>query len=258
MMNIAPIPAFTDNYIWMIQSENNNQVFVVDPGDAMVVEHTLKANKLELAGILVTHHHHDHTGGIKQLIQNRNIPVYSPENKAISFVTQPVKEGDRVNILGTSFEVLTTPGHTLDHIVYFTSELKIPALFCGDTLFAGGCGRLFEGSAEQMHESLTKLGLLPKKTRVYCAHEYTLANLNFALAVEPHNQKLHQQISRCSDLRQQNLPTLPSSIGVELNTNPFMRCDQSTVIAAAKHRSSDEIPNASSVLRVIRAWKDEF
>lgn len=258
MIDITPIPAFNDNYIWMIHSDDHNQVFVVDPGDSQPVEEVLTQKQLALAGILVTHHHYDHTGGVAELTKKRNIPVYGPDNPNISGITQPLSEGMTINVLGISFSIFATPGHTLDHIVYFTETPAAPILFCGDTLFAAGCGRLFEGTPEQMHESLAKLASLPKNTRVCCAHEYTLANLSFALAVEPENPQIQQQISKSTELRRKNLPTLPSSIGTELNTNPFMRCHQPDVISAANTISDEILTDSASILRVIRAWKDVF
>ena len=258
MLQITPVPAFNDNYIWLIVSTDLKQAFAVDPGDAEAVEQTLDTMGLELAGILVTHHHHDHTGGIAGLIKDRNIPVYGPDKSNISSISQPLTGEDTIDVLGVSFSILGTPGHTLDHIAYYSDQTDTPALFCGDTLFAGGCGRLFEGTPEQMQHSLASLAGLPESTEVFCAHEYTLSNLDFARAVEPGNQDIQQQIAHCADLRQQNLPTLPSSIGIELKTNPFMRCQQPAVISAAQQRSGEQLNDPASVLRVIRAWKDHF
>ena len=258
MLQITPVPAFNDNYIWLLISSELQQAFAVDPGDARVVEQAMQSLELQLAGILVTHHHHDHTGGIADLTKHRNIPVYGPDNSNISLITQPLKANSSIDVLNVHFSVLATPGHTLDHIAYFSDQLEIPALFCGDTLFAGGCGRLFEGTPEQMQRSLSHLATLAQTTRVFCAHEYTLSNLKFALAVEPDNQDIQQQITHCSGLRQKNRPTLPSSIGVELKTNPFMRCNQAPVISAAQQRSGEQLNDPASVLRVIRAWKDQF
>ena len=258
MLQILPVPAFNDNYIWLLVSNELKQAFAVDPGDAEAVELALKNRGLELGGILVTHHHHDHTGGIANLTKDRNIPVYGPDNPNISSINQTLKAEDNIDVLGVSFSILATPGHTLDHIAYFSDQTETPALFCGDTLFAAGCGRLFEGTPEQMQQSLAQLAALRENTDVFCAHEYTLSNLNFALAVEPDNQDIQQQIIHCADLRQQNLPTLPSSIGVELKINPFMRCRQPAVISAAQQRSDEQLTDPASVLRVIRAWKDQF
>ena len=258
MLQITPVPAFNDNYIWFLISPELQLAFAVDPGDARPVEQSLTSMKLELGGILVTHHHHDHTGGIADLTKHRNIPVYGPDNSNIPSITHPLKASSSINVLNVQFSVLETPGHTLDHIAYFSDQLDVPALFCGDTLFAAGCGRLFEGTPEQMQDSLSHLSALPETTRVFCTHEYTLSNLKFALAVEPGNQDIQQQITHCSGLRQQNLPTLPSSIGVELKTNPVMRCSQVPVISAAQQHSGEQLNDPASVLRVIRAWKDQF
>ena len=257
MLSINPIPAFNDNYIWCIQMTGNAAVFVVDPGDADAVEHHLSEQNLQLAGILITHHHQDHTGGITSLTKDRTIPVYGPDNPHIAQVTHPLSDGDSFELLGTRFQVIATPGHTLDHIAYF-SDASSPVLFSGDTLFAGGCGRLFEGSAAMMHHSLNKLSILPEDTNIYCAHEYTLSNLAFCAAVEPDNTMLAKRILTDQQLRQQQQPTIPSTLGMELKTNPFLRCDQPSVIAAAEQHSAQKLTDSASVLRVIRAWKDNF
>ena len=258
MLIISPIPAFKDNYIWMLHTPTSKDVLVVDPGDAAAVEARLAADGLNLAGILITHHHYDHTGGIAELTRNRSIPVYGPDNPAISGITHPVKDGDIVDINDIRFTIMATPGHTLDHIAYFTEFGDNPALFCGDTLFVGGCGRLFEGTAQQMYASLSRLAALPGNTRVYCAHEYTLANLQFALAVEPDNPILQQQAQDVAKLRTNNQPTVPSILSQELATNPFLRSDQPAVIQAACNRGCDANATPAQVLGTIRAWKDNF
>ncbi|WP_257265731.1 hydroxyacylglutathione hydrolase [Endozoicomonas sp. ONNA2] len=260
MLIISPIPAFNDNYIWMFHSPDSRDVFVVDPGDARPVEQILNRHDLNLAGILITHHHFDHTGGITELTSNRNIPVYGPDNQKITGITHPVRDHDTVELSACQFQILSTPGHTLDHIAYFTDsgEDKKPALFCGDTLFVGGCGRLFEGTAEQMYSSLLRLASLPDNTRIYCAHEYTQANLTFARAVEPNNQKLQEQVMLVAGLRSENRPTVPSTLRKELDTNPFLRSDQPEVIQAACDRDPSSSASPIDVLRVIRAWKDNF
>lgn len=255
MLTISPLPAFNDNYIWSIEAMDSTKIYVVDPGDASVVEDHLNLKKAELAGILITHHHHDHTGGITALTKERDIPVYGPDT--VSLVTHPLTEGDRLDLAGTLFRVISTPGHTMDHIVYFADQPQ-PVLFCGDTLFAGGCGRLFEGTPELMHRSLTKLAHLPEATRVYCAHEYTLANLRFCAAVEPENPRLQERMVTDSQRRQQHQPTVPSTLSTELQTNPFLRCHEPAVIAAAERYSGESLNDGVNVLRVIRAWKDNF
>lgn len=260
MLIISPIPAFNDNYIWLFHAPDSRNVFVVDPGDAHPVEENLNNQGLNLAGILITHHHLDHTGGINELTKHRDIPVYGPENSAINGVTHPLKDHDIIELSGCHFKIITTPGHTLDHIAYFTESGADgnPALFCGDTLFVGGCGRLFEGRAEQMHNSLSRLSGLPGETRIYCAHEYTQANLEFARAVEPHNRSLQQKIQWVARRRRENLPTVPSTLAQELATNPFLRSDQPDVIEAARNRGAHLNANPAEILRVIRAWKDNF
>nr|WP_286196642.1 hydroxyacylglutathione hydrolase [Thalassotalea sp. G20_0] len=260
MLIISPITAFNDNYIWMFHSPDSRDVFVVDPGDARPVEQALNHHGLNLAGILITHHHFDHTGGVAELTSNRNIPVYGPDNPNIKGITHPLRDNDTVKLSACQFKILATPGHTLDHIAYFTDfgDDENPALFCGDTLFVGGCGRLFEGTAEQMYSSLSRLASLPGHTRIYCAHEYTQANLKFARAVEPNNRKLQEQVMQVAELRSENRPTVPSTLRKELDTNPFLRSDQPEVIQAASDRDPSSSASPVDVLRVIRAWKDNF
>ena len=193
MLSIHAVPAFNDNYIWLISTEGSNQAFVVDPGDPAVVEQALQARELTLAGILITHHHFDHVGGLADLKARYTATVYGPDNPAIEGLDHIVRDGDEVDVLGARLSVIEVPGHTLDHIAYFMSGDE-PLVFCGDTLFAGGCGRVFEGTPEMMYQSLTALAELPAETRIYCAHEYTLANLEFAQAVEPNNDSLARRV----------------------------------------------------------------
>ena len=253
-MIVEHIDAFSDNYIWLLYQTGSREAFVVDPGDAAPVEKALQAKNLSLHGILVTHHHPDHVGGIDALTQQRDIPVFGPSS--IEQVTDPVSEGSNFEILGTAFHVIEVPGHTLDHIAYIAGDEHL--LFCGDTLFAGGCGRLFEGSPAQMWHSLARLVQLPGDTRIYCAHEYTQANLRFAAAVEPENPELTKRIQRVSELREKKRATVPSTLVEELHTNPFLRVDQPTVKAAAEQRAHHALNGPSEVFRVIRAWKDNF
>lgn len=260
MLLVDAIHAFNDNYIWLVTNPSyGNQCLVVDPGDPEVVEATLKQKQLELSGILITHHHYDHTGGIAELTRTRDIPVYGPVNPAISGITHPLQDGDNVTLLGTQFQVMSTPGHTLDHIVYFAQpEDRDPVLFCGDTLFSAGCGRLFEGSAQQMQLSLNRLNRLPKNTEVYCAHEYTLSNLMFAQAVEPDNADIKQRIHEVEALRSNSQRSIPSRIALEQKINPFLRTTTPEVIQAALARSGESSLNEDEVLGVIRQWKDNF
>ncbi len=264
LLQVWPIPAFDDNYIWCVH--DGNSALVVDPGDANPVLEYLLNSGLNLKGILITHHHADHVGGIAKLLQalGSDIPVYGPRGDNIPGRTHLVKEGDVVEIATPriSLKVLEVPGHTLSHIAYFANmqaNVLEPMLFCGDTLFASGCGRLFEGTPSQMSQSLDKFKSLPKNTLVFCTHEYTLSNIRFALAVEPNNVNLISWSERAKELRDKGLPTLPTTIGQELQVNPFMRCDQVEVIESAKAKSAQTtLPSSAHVLAVIRAWKDQF
>jgi hydroxyacylglutathione hydrolase len=258
MIEINPIPAFQDNYIWQLVDTGHKSCLVVDPGDARPVLARLKQQGLRLAAILITHHHADHTGGISTLLQQHPVPVYGPASEAINGITHPLKEGDRIQALGCSFQILELPGHTLGHIAYFSENFTAqPILFCGDTLFAGGCGRLFEGTPLQMHESLQKLAALPGNTGVYCTHEYTESNLHFALQVEPGNTQLRARLEKVQRLRAGGRCTLPSSIADELATNPFLRTRHAAVIAAAEQRTPQRHPPPEEVFRIIRNWKDQ-
>ncbi len=264
LLQVWPIPAFDDNYIWCIH--DGSSALVVDPGDAKPTLEYLKTNNLTLKGILITHHHADHTGGILNLLQTlgTDIPVYGPVGDDIPGRTVVLMQDDKFEIPSPkiSFKVFEVPGHTLSHIAYFANEqtnVVQPMLFCGDTLFASGCGRLFEGTPTQMAESLGKFAALPKNTLVFCTHEYTLSNIRFALAVEPNNLNLISWAQQAKSLREQNLPTLPTTIGQELEVNPFMRCDQAEVTEMAKEVSGQgALPTSAHVLAVIRAWKDRF
>ena len=264
LLQVWPIPAFDDNYLWCIH--DGKSALVVDPGDSAPVKDYLLQNELTLKGILVTHHHADHTGGILNLLNQfgADIPVYGPAGADIPGRTIVAMENDEIEIAvpRISLKVFEVPGHTLDHIAYFASKqanLVEPMLFCGDTLFASGCGRLFEGTPTQMTQSLAKFAALPKNTLVFCTHEYTLSNIRFALAVEPNNLNLISWAEKAQALRAQGLPTLPTTIGQELQVNPFMRCDQAEVIAAAKEVSGQQnLPTPAHALAVIRAWKDRF
>ncbi|WP_339339088.1 hydroxyacylglutathione hydrolase [uncultured Oceanicoccus sp.] len=259
MIQIIPISAFDDNYIWCLYDDISQQAVVVDPGDAKPVIAALDAMQLDLVAILITHHHFDHTGGIDELVAQYKVPVYGPRSDHIDQITHHLAESDTLSIMGLDFITLEVPGHTLDHIALYCEQADGgPILFCGDTLFAGGCGRLFEGNPAMMLSSLTKLAELSADTRVYCAHEYTLANLAFANAVEPDNQALQQRISQATGLRQQGLPTLPSTIATEIATNPFLRCHQTAVIDRAKQHRQDDCADSTAVFATIRGWKDNF
>lgn len=262
MINLAivPVPAFTDNYIWALH--DGRIAVVVDPGDAAPVQQFLSANGLELAGILITHHHWDHTGGIAGLkALDPGLPVWGPARESIAGLTQPLHQGDKIRLpLGISLQVLELPGHTLGHLGYFGADSgeSGPVLFCGDTLFSSGCGRLFEGTAEQMHASLSLLAGLPPDTRVYCTHEYTRANLAFAAAVEPDNNTIAQRIQQVDALRAAGKPTLPSTLALERQVNPFLRVDLPEVIAAVTRNCGLHPVSPADTFAKLRQWKDRF
>ncbi len=258
MFNVMSIPAFYDNYIWCIIAEEN-LAYVVDPGTAKPVIEFLHNKNLELAGILITHHHHDHTGGIEDLkaYVNHELPVYGPDSEMTAQITIKLKHEQTFSVEGINapFKVIEIPGHTLDHIAYLING----HLFCGDTLFSAGCGRLFEGTPKQMHHSLSLISGLPEETKVYPAHEYTMGNLNFARNVEPNNSDLQNYINRCSRLTEQNIPTLPSSINTELKVNPFLRTNSREIINTLVNQFPD-LKQADAVARfaALRKWKDNF
>jgi hydroxyacylglutathione hydrolase len=256
MPNIIPIPALRDNYIWMLH--NRQHAVVVDPGETAPVLAALKARQLSLAAILCTHHHGDHTGGISELLEVYNVPVYAPQAENIPGTTQPLAEGDGVNLpeLGISLTVLDIRGHTRGHIAYLLPGNS--GIFCGDTLFGCGCGRIFEGTAEQLHRSLQRLAALPDETPVYCAHEYTEANIRFALACEPDNARLRQRAAEARSLRAAGQPTLPSTIGLEKATNPFLRCSEPAVIRSAQLHGDATETGELAVFTALRRWKDHF
>jgi hydroxyacylglutathione hydrolase len=256
MLKVSAVRAFADNYIWLIHSPaDDTQVVAVDPGDAEPVERSLAAG-LRLAGILLTHRHADHVGGVHRLLQGRDVPVYGPAAEPVPGPVRPVREGDAVEFpeLGLAFRALDIPGHTLGHVAFVGHD----AVFCGDTLFSAGCGRLFEGTPAQMLESLSKLAALPDDTRVFCGHEYTVSNLQFALAVEPENAASRQYLEECRALRARDEATVPSTIRRERNVNPFLRCGQQTVKQAAEARAGRRLQSTTEVFAVIRAWKDGF
>ena len=252
-LNVVPVPAFKDNYVWTLR--NATHAAVVDPGEARPVLDYLGREKLALAAILATHHHPDHVGGIAQLLEKYRVPVYGPKNEPITTLTRPVSEGDTVVIpeLGVTLSVLDIPGHTRAHIAYYGAG----ALFCGDTLFACGCGRLFEGTAEQMYASLGKLAALPDETKVYCGHEYTLANIGFARSVEPGNQALSRREERDRRLRDAGRPTLPSTIGEEKATNPFLRAREPAVVESVNKYLGLRVSDPVRVFAAIRDWKNK-
>jgi hydroxyacylglutathione hydrolase len=259
---LTPIPAFNDNYLWLL--DDGQDALVVDPGDAAPVQAVLAARQLRLAGILVTHHHGDHTGGVAQLRDLTGAPVWGPARERIPQPFTPLgatsSVQEQVQVLGLSWQVLDVPGHTAGHIAYFCANVNgKPLLFCGDTLFSGGCGRLFEGTAEQMLASLDQLAALPGDTQVCAAHEYTLSNLKFALAVEPENATLIEYQAHCQALRAAGQPTLPSSIAVERAINPFLRAREATAAHTVQaHAGLGSDADPVTVFAAMREWKNQF
>ncbi len=258
-MNLIALPAFADNYIWMVHDDA--RAFVVDPGDAAPVAQALEQRNLQLAGILVTHHHPDHVGGVDALrprLAATGGVVHGPARERIPEPFVPLRGGDVVMLLGLSFTVIDVPGHTAGHIAFAQQGVaEAPLLFCGDTLFSAGCGRLFEGTPAQMATSLAALAALPADSRVCCTHEYTLSNLRFAAAVEPANADIAAHAAHCQALRAEGVPTLPSSLALERRINPFLRCTEPAVVASARREgAANDEPVA--VLAALREWKNRF
>lgn len=256
MLTAQGIPAFEDNYIWLIRDADRPQVAIVDPGDADPVLAAVTAEGLEPVAILITHHHYDHVGGINDLLAHYSMPVYGPAHETIPGMTHSVAEGDEVRIaaLHASFRVMDVPGHTAGHIAYVGHGM----LFCGDTLFTAGSGRLFEGTAEQMQDSLRRIRELPDDTLVYCAHEYTESNLRFACIAEPDNAALARRQQETAALRAQNRPTVPALLSLEKATNPFLRYDQPSIIRGAEAFAGRPLRNNAEVYAAIRNWKDSL
>lgn len=252
-MRLLALPAFADNYVWACADDAGRAV-VVDPGDARPVLEAA-AEGLEPVAVLLTHHHHDHIGGVPALLERwPDLPVFAPPDARIPFPTREVHDGERIVAGGRTFEVLAVPGHTLSHVAFTGNGL----LFCGDTLFSLGCGRLFEGSAAQMHASLARLAALPGPTRVCCGHEYTVANAAFALAVDPDNPALQQRAAAARALQARGQPTLPTTLDEERHCNPFLRCDSAAVQAAVARHAGREPADAIDTFAGLRRWKDGF
>jgi len=256
-LNVRPVRAFADNYIWLIESPRDpGQLVVVDPGDADPVIAELRRSGASLAAILLTHHHADHIGGVGALLRERAVPVIGPDDARIGQRTRTVRDAESCELpdLGLAFEILHVPGHTVSHVAF----LGHGALFCGDTLFSAGCGRMFEGTATQMSASLNRLGSLPPETLMYCGHEYTAANLRFALTVEPDNGAAREYRDTVESLRAADAPSLPSNMALERRVNPFLRCDVAAVREAAAAHAGTSLSGQAEVFAVLRAWKDQF
>lgn len=261
MLKITPIPALDSNYFWVIRPSPNNQaVYVVDPGDATPVIDYLTHYQLTLAAILITHRHRDHTQGIAGLLERWPVPVYGPNSELIPHVTHTLGDGDLLKLEGIEFKIIGVPGHTWEHIAYFTPSVddSPPLLFCGDALFAGGCGRRFDGTAEVMWDSLLTLAALPDATQIYCAHEYTQANLEFAVAVEPDNLELCARFEQVNDIRAKGGITLPSTILLEKRTNPFLRCQVAGIKIFTENRSGQTLETPAEVFGALRLIKDTW
>jgi hydroxyacylglutathione hydrolase len=256
MLEITPLPAFEDNYIWMLSEPAVGVHVAVDPGDETPVLEWLRGLGTALGAILITHHHYDHIGGISELLAAYpGITVFGPARNRIAGVNRPVREGESISIpgLSASFRVMELPGHTAGHLAYLTDKV----LFCGDTLFAGGCGRVFDGTFEQLSASLRRIAVLSPETLIYCAHEYTLANLGFAAWVEPDSEALQRRTQEERAKRERGEPTVPSSLALELATNPFLRTGESRVIQAAQRHAGRSLAGHAEVFTALRTWKDE-
>ncbi|MFP3517747.1 hydroxyacylglutathione hydrolase [Pseudomonas sp. SIMBA_077] len=259
MLQIDALPAFSDNYIWLLQDWTHKRCAVVDPGDATPVQEWLDQHPdWILSDILVTHHHFDHVGGVEQLHTLTGAKVWGPALENIPARAVALNDNDQINILGIEWRVLLVQGHTLGHIAYYHGGDSAPLLFCGDTLFAAGCGRLFEGTPEQMHHSLSRLATLPADTAVYCAHEYTQSNLRFAQAVEPNNQDIADRVVQVAAWRAKGKISLPSTIALELRTNPFLRVNETSVKEKADEWNKRDNKSPVAVFASLRNWKDNF
>lgn len=260
---VVPIDAFSDNYLWLVLSATGEAAIVVDPGDPEAVERALAESGSRLEAILLTHHHADHAGGVEALVERWSCPVFGPANEDIGGLDRPLRDGDRfpIEALQSEFEVIAVPGHTSGHIAYRCQRLgddPRPLLFCGDTLFAGGCGRVFEGTPAQMLSSLDRLARLPEETLVYCAHEYTVSNLRFAAAADPDSAAVAQRLAEAQQMREQSLRTVPSTIGIERETNPFLRCGEPVLRRSAQARLGHAPASRSESFAALRDWKNAF
>ncbi len=254
MLSVELIKAFSDNYIWLVST--NEGSIVIDPGESKNIQKLIDEKSIDLKGVLITHHHYDHTNGLEDLLEKNSIDVYGPENN-INGINYRVNNKDKISIIGIEFEVISIPGHTLDHIGFYSRNNNNPILFCGDTLFAGGCGRVFEGTYKQMFDALKKISALPKNTNIYSGHEYTLSNLKFALEVDSENYDLKQEYENVLEKVNSDIPTLPTTLNKELKVNPFLRCDNLSIqknIVEKFNISGSEL----EIFTALRKWKDNF
>ena len=254
MLSVEPIKAFTDNYIWLVST--NEGSIVIDPGESKSIQKLRDNKTIDLKCILITHHHYDHTNGLSELVKKNELEVYGPVNN-IDGINHRLNDKDKISIIGIDFDVISIPGHTLDHIGFYSANASNPILFCGDTLFAGGCGRIFEGTYEQMFNALKKITKLPTNTNIYCGHEYTLSNLKFALEADDTNKELIEEFKKVENKINSNIPSLPTTLDKELKVNPFLRCDniniQNKIIEKFKVSNSE-----LEVFTALRKWKDNF
>ena len=254
MLSVKPIKAYQDNYIWLVST--NEGSIVVDPGESKKILNLINNNEIDLKGVLITHHHFDHTNGLSDLLNKKGLEVYGPNNN-VDGINYIVKNNDKFTVIGIDFEVIEIPGHTLDHIAFYSFNDGEPILFCGDTLFSGGCGRVFEGTFNQMFVALKKISKYPKETKIFCGHEYTLSNLKFALAVDENNEDLIKEYDNIKNIVDSGNPSLPTILEKELKINPFLRCDNNHIknkIVSKFNTSDDEL----EVFCALRQWKDNF
>jgi hydroxyacylglutathione hydrolase len=255
LIEIFPLSAFQDNYIWVMLEKSSSKMWVVDPGDAIPVLEFADRHAVDVAGVLITHHHADHSGGVEALTKRfKNIPVYASRISSVPFVTHPLTEGEEISCGNIKLKALEIPGHTLDHLAFYNNDM----LFCGDTLFSGGCGRVFEGTYPQMYRSLQKLIALPESIKVYCGHEYTLQNLKFAQQVEPDNLFIAEKIFQVQQQREMSLPSLPSQMSEEKEMNPFLRCQKESVVQAVQTYTKKTIVKPEEIFQCLREWKNKF